>query len=233
MISNRRWSDVTSRRRISSDRGRPDRVLHGDEELPFRFTELEDGDDIGVLKSCGRAGFAIKALVELCVVGGFPENLQRDLAIEQGIPGKVDHAHATATNLAQNFVFPNGLGGGHRARIIRRELRLAGGVEGDGDRRSLSSRLSPGSRLSRGSIVDSASSASRSPRASNRVFRSRRNSRAFRTNDQVITMTSTTIPRSTRMTIWRISGVTTTPPAREAYLPTEHERGDGARGASA
>src|SRR5262249_2044194 len=89
----------------------------------------EDGDDVGVVQLGGGAGLVLEALQLAGVEGGGEgQHLEGDAPAQRQLHGLVDHAHATAADLAHQRVIAQGLlrrqggGGGGRA-ALRLEAR--------------------------------------------------------------------------------------------------------------
>ena len=85
-------------------------ILHGDEGLAVLFADVVDGADVGMVQRGSGLGFAAKALQRLAVLGDvFGEELQGDEAIEPGVFGFVDDAHAATAQLFDDAVVRDGL----------------------------------------------------------------------------------------------------------------------------
>ena len=75
---------------------------------------LMDGTDVGVVDPGRSFGFAQKALAVFLVAGEFlREEFQGDGALEAGVLGFVDHAHAALAELREDLVVGDG-GADHR-----------------------------------------------------------------------------------------------------------------------
>ena len=115
--------------------GRTVDQLHGDEELFVGGADLVDGDDVGMCQACHGARFARQpgaAVVDLLgelVVPARTQDLDRDLATQVGILGRIDPAHAARTDFAEHAIAPDargvrrrGLGGRWRTHRLGHEL---------------------------------------------------------------------------------------------------------------
>ncbi len=71
-------------------------VLHRDERLSVLFADVEDRDDVGVSQAGDGSGFASEALAKLLHV--FPEQLDRNLALEDRVPREIQRAHAALSD---------------------------------------------------------------------------------------------------------------------------------------
>ena len=72
--------------------------FHGDEGAAFGFADVVDGADVGVIEGGSGLGFALEASERLRVGGDvFGEKFECDEAMEAGVFGFVDDAHAAAT----------------------------------------------------------------------------------------------------------------------------------------
>jgi hypothetical protein len=69
--------------------------LHGDEGAAFVLADFVNGADVGMVERGGGAGFALKALESLAIVGeSLGEKLQSDMAAETEVFGFEYFAHA-------------------------------------------------------------------------------------------------------------------------------------------
>ena len=109
-------------------------VLHRDERPVAVFTGVEDGDDVGVVEPAGGADFAREALPHGLVLEALAEQLDRDEAVDGGVPREIEGSHPPMRELTRNQVPPNDSGDlGHRrsgnytvrARAPRLSSRLA------------------------------------------------------------------------------------------------------------
>ena len=80
--------------------------------------EVVDGDDVGVVEGSDGAGFALEAGAEIGGGSGrtrrrgLAENFDRDVAIEAGVAGAVDLAHAADSERRLDLVWAEfGVGG--------------------------------------------------------------------------------------------------------------------------
>jgi hypothetical protein len=121
--------------------------LHGEEHAMVDGADVVDRDDVGVGEPGEGLGLAEHAGLTAGVAGARQHDLEGDAAIELGVVGGVDHAHAAgAERIEQDVAAEHGaLGeGGLRgsspraarrpAGDGRRRLRLGVGAELDGDR---------------------------------------------------------------------------------------------------
>ena len=87
--------------------------LHDDEEAAVVLAHVVDGDDVGVAEAGAGLGFTEKAGAELVGdldLGG--DDLEGDGAVEDGVMGFVDHAHAAAADAPEDMVLTDLLGHG-------------------------------------------------------------------------------------------------------------------------
>ena len=102
-------------------------VFHGEKILAVELADLVDVDDIRVSQSSGGLGFDLKTADQLGRSQMAGQNhLHGDGAIESFLPSFVDHAHAAAADLADQFVgseiarqFADGRGGVGIAAVER------------------------------------------------------------------------------------------------------------------
>ena len=79
---------------------RPLHEAHRDEQHPVGLAGLEDRDDVGMVDRGRGARFPDEPLPERLVPGQFGrQHLDRDLALQPGVVGAVDHGHATPADL--------------------------------------------------------------------------------------------------------------------------------------
>ena len=71
-------------------------VLHRDERLAVLLADVEDRDDVGVAEAGDGTGLAVEALAELLHI--LPQQLDRDLALENRVPGEIQRAHPAASD---------------------------------------------------------------------------------------------------------------------------------------
>ena len=72
--------------------------FHGDEGAAFGFADVVDGADVGVIEGGGGLRFALETGERLRIGGDvFGEEFECDEAMEAGVFGFVDDAHAAAT----------------------------------------------------------------------------------------------------------------------------------------
>ncbi len=91
--------------------------LHRDEGAPFKFANVVDGADIGMVQRGSGASFAAEALDGLRILRDIVgKKFERDTASEPGVLGLIDYAHASAANLFGNGVMGNGEAE-HRTRV--------------------------------------------------------------------------------------------------------------------
>ena len=91
-------------------------VFHG-HEGPYVgiFAHIEDGHDVGVVQPGTDLRLPLEAQQQrVSVLRQTVDDFHRHLALEQGIPGQVDHAHGAAAQHALDLVAANeGRGNGH------------------------------------------------------------------------------------------------------------------------
>ena len=93
--------------------------FHGDEGLALLLADVVDGADIGMVQSGGRPGLALEAVQGLRVLGNiFRQELQSDKAVQPGVFGLVNHAHAAATELLDDAVMRDGLADHWRTMLL-------------------------------------------------------------------------------------------------------------------
>jgi hypothetical protein len=104
--------------------------LHGEEELVLDLADLVDAADVGMAEGRGRLGLADEAGPDGRVrVGRLGQELEGDLAVEGGVLGQIDLAHAALAELAEDGVFAGdrparsplrgrGRRGGDRLRVL-------------------------------------------------------------------------------------------------------------------
>jgi len=126
-------------------------VLHGDKALAFVLAHFVDGADVGVIQRGGRAGFAAETLEGDRVLGHvLRQELEGHKAAEFRVLSLVDHTHAAAADLVDDFVAGKGLAD-HVPRpgvsvcgwILGRIRRRVKGRVGCGRRRAASGRATP------------------------------------------------------------------------------------------
>ncbi len=86
--------------------GFADHQFHRDVDLVCEGADVVDGDDVGVREASHQLGLAVEAFFGAAEVLGAQE-LKGDVAIELGIVGGVDDAHAAGADDAANDVAPN------------------------------------------------------------------------------------------------------------------------------
>jgi hypothetical protein len=101
--------------------GAPLDQLHGQERPAVRqHADLVHGGDAGVLQLAGDAGLVAEALGGRRIGRVFRgQHLDGDVAVEGGVAGAVDHAHAAAADLVEQLIAGRAGGGGHRFRDVR------------------------------------------------------------------------------------------------------------------
>ncbi len=91
-------------------------VLHGDVVVPVRGSDVVDDDDVGVVESGGGFGFLGEAALALGVVHAVRrEEFEGDEAVEVGVAGFVDNAHAALAEFFEDVVMGE-RGTGQRGR---------------------------------------------------------------------------------------------------------------------
>ena len=78
-------------------------VLQCDVGAPFRFTDVIDGTNVGMIQSRCRLSLAPKSGKRLSIVGNLGQKLQSNETVKAGIFGLVDHAHAAPANFLRNL----------------------------------------------------------------------------------------------------------------------------------
>ena len=118
-------------------------VLHHDVGLAVVLADLDDGDDVGVDDPGHGLGLAEEA--GLGVAGGGGEELDRHAAVELGVVGGVDDAHAALAEAVEEGVAADPLGGGlageqaggeqvlHAALVVAVEAGEGEGAAGVGE----------------------------------------------------------------------------------------------------
>lgn len=82
--------------------------LHDDEESPVILAEVMHGHDVGVAQPGARLRLTEEAGAELVRDGGLAgDELERDEALQYGVVGFEDHAHATAADPFENLGLPD------------------------------------------------------------------------------------------------------------------------------
>ena len=94
--------------------------------------EIVDGDDVGVIERGDGAGFALEAAAEIGGCAVFAQNFDGDIAVEAGVAGAVDLAHAADPERGLDLV---GAESGvrserHRSAIPRTQLATWPGKRG-------------------------------------------------------------------------------------------------------
>ena len=91
--------------------------FHGDEGTAFKFADIVDGANIGVIQGRGGARFTAKAFDGLRVLRNIVgQEFQGDVAAETRVFGFVDHAHATAAEFSEHVVVRN-IAANHRGSV--------------------------------------------------------------------------------------------------------------------
>lgn len=99
--------------------GLPIQIFHGDEGLAFRFADVVDGADMGVIQRTRGTRFPAESFDRVGVAGELArQELQGDEATEPGIPATVDDAHAASPQLLDNSVMRNGLAWTYRIAAV-------------------------------------------------------------------------------------------------------------------
>ena len=78
-------------------------VLHRDERLAGVLAGVVDADDVGVGQLAGDADFPLEPLARVHVVAE-AEQLDGDVAADDGVAGEVDDAHAASAQAANDLV---------------------------------------------------------------------------------------------------------------------------------
>ena len=102
--------------------GVPVDELHRDEHLLLKRADVEHDDDVRVRQPGDRLRLAQRPLPSLVArdpgAGLDPQQLDRDLAIQLGVVGRVDLAHPAATDEAEHDVAPDGRAAGERGEAL-------------------------------------------------------------------------------------------------------------------
>ena len=86
--------------------------LHHKKCFPFKFLNVVNRADVGMIQGGGGAGFAAEALEGLRILAQLlREEFEGDAAAQLEVFGGVDDAHAAATELFKNAVVSEGLAG--------------------------------------------------------------------------------------------------------------------------
>ena len=84
-------------------------VLHSEEALVLRLLDREQGDDVGVVERGHDLGLALEPPQPLGLPRhGRRQELERDVALQPGVLGEVDDAHAALAQLLQDAKVPQG-----------------------------------------------------------------------------------------------------------------------------
>src|SRR5687768_12138146 len=95
--------------------------LHRDERVATVLADVENRDDVGMAEAPGGAGLAGKALAELRCVEAAAQQLDDDEAVDRGVAGKVEGAHAPLADFFEDLVTADEAG----RRSCRRPTRVA------------------------------------------------------------------------------------------------------------
>jgi hypothetical protein len=69
-----------------------------------------DGANVRMIESGSGAGFAQEAVERLLILGGIRrQELERDVAVEDRVPGRINDAHASASQAFHDAIVRNGL----------------------------------------------------------------------------------------------------------------------------
>ncbi len=95
-------------------------VLHGDESFAVLLANVVDGADVGMIEGRRGLGLALETSQRLRFAGHLVgQEFQRNEAVQAGVLGFVDNAHATAAKLFQDGVMRDFLAD-HVSRILAR-----------------------------------------------------------------------------------------------------------------
>jgi len=84
--------------------------------LRFRFIDVMDDANIGMVERGGRLGLALEAFEGLKVRGKLlREELEGDESVQLGVLSLIDYTHATTPELLENAIVGNGLAGHQHA----------------------------------------------------------------------------------------------------------------------
>jgi hypothetical protein len=81
--------------------------LHAEVMLAFVFTNLVDGNDVGMIQIGHGFRFGSKSF-NFCFASEVPSqnHLHRDDAVQTHLPCLIDHAHAATSDFLQQFIVP-------------------------------------------------------------------------------------------------------------------------------
>ena len=83
--------------------------FHDDAVSALVFEDVVDGEDVGVAEGGGGLGFLMEAAAEVGVGGvGGGEELEGDVAVQFGVAGLIDNAHAAGTDLFEDLIVVDG-----------------------------------------------------------------------------------------------------------------------------
>ena len=83
--------------------------LHGDKRTPFKFLDIVNRADVGMIQRGSRACFTPESLDGLRILGNiFGKEFQRNIAAEPRVLGFVDDAHAAAAKFFEHGVMGDG-----------------------------------------------------------------------------------------------------------------------------
>ena len=88
----------------------PSSIFHDDEGAAVFLADIVDGANIRMIEGGGGVRFAAETLERLAIFGHFfGKEFQGDGAVQAGVFGFVDHAHAATAEFFENAVVRNGL----------------------------------------------------------------------------------------------------------------------------
>src|SRR5579872_824004 len=84
-------------------------ILHGDEGMALRFTDVVDGAYIGMVQRTGGASLAAESADRGWILREpLGQELQRNQATESNVASFVNHSHSAASELFENAVVRDG-----------------------------------------------------------------------------------------------------------------------------
>ena len=81
--------------------------LHGDERVPLVFADVEDGDDVGVFETAGRARFLHEPRADVAVLELVADQFDGERTPEHRVLGQIQAAHAALAQEPLDLVSSN------------------------------------------------------------------------------------------------------------------------------